>query len=119
MNAAPQSPLVRRVAVAICPWVDRRKQAHPPEVVWENLTPESQTAYLEQAQAALDACHAEEMIEALKASHAHVQELRGAWQRGAISEHDGQGGTRSNRNVDVEVQLRGLLAKLGEAGHAL
>lgn len=41
---------------------------------------------------------------------AHVNELRDAWQRGAISEHDGQGGTRSNRNVDVAVALRCALA---------
>jgi hypothetical protein len=39
----------------------------------------------------------------------HVTELRDAWMRGAIRECDGQGGTRSNRNVDVEVALRKAL----------
>ncbi len=44
----------------------------------------------------------------------HLQELRDAWQRGAINECDGQVGTRSNRNVDVEVALRDLLAAASE-----
>ena len=44
----------------------------------------------------------------------HVQELREAWSSGAICESDGRGGTRSNRNVDVEVLLRASLE--GEAG---
>lgn len=39
----------------------------------------------------------------------HVQELREAWRSGAINESDGGGGTRSNRNVDVEVTLRDAL----------
>ena len=39
----------------------------------------------------------------------HVQELREAWRTGAISEHDGKGGSRSNRNVDVEVRLSNAL----------
>ena len=42
----------------------------------------------------------------LRDAHAHIEELRGAWERGAISEHDGKGGLRSNRNADVERQLR-------------
>ena len=48
--------------------------------------------------------------EALGTAHAHVLELREAWERGVIEEHDGHGGRRSNRNVDVEVALRALLA---------
>lgn len=39
----------------------------------------------------------------------HIRELREAWRRGVIDERDGQGGTRSNRNVDVEVSLRDAL----------
>lgn len=54
----------------------------------------------------------EEMQTALIAALGHVQELRDAWERGVISEHDGLGGTRSNRNVDVEVRLRSLLGGL-------
>lgn len=39
----------------------------------------------------------------------HVRELREAWRTGALDERDGGGGTRSNRNVDVEVALRNAL----------
>lgn len=44
----------------------------------------------------------------------HVQELREAWRTGAISEHDGKGGSRSNRNVDVEVKLTKALNSLSK-----
>lgn len=39
--------------------------------------------------------------EAARAAYAHVIELQDAWIRGVLSEHDGLGGTRSNRNDDV------------------
>ena len=45
------------------------------------------------------------LIAACEAALAHVQELEEAWRRGAITEHDGKGGTRSNRNVDVRAIL--------------
>lgn len=105
MTAAPHSPLVKKVAKALA-------KAAFPSRKWTDLADYEAAVYLADAQAALDACHAEEVREVLKAAHAHVQELRDARERGAISEHDGLGGTRSNRNVDVEVQLRALLAKL-------
>jgi hypothetical protein len=38
-----------------------------------------------------------------------LEELREAWRRGVIDERDGQGGTRSNRNVAVSVNLRAAL----------
>ena len=41
----------------------------------------------------------------------HVVELREAWRVGAITESDGQGGTRSNRNVEVEGLLRAALGQ--------
>ena len=47
---------------------------------------------------------------ALRSCAAHIEELRDAWQRGAISEHDGMGGTRSNRNTDTLLQARAVLA---------
>ncbi len=50
----------------------------------------------------------------LRDAHAHIEELRGAWERGTISEHDGKGGLRSNRNADVERQLRTVLKKPGQ-----
>ena len=39
----------------------------------------------------------------------HVSELEDAWMRGCITEHDGKGGMRSNRNVDVRIALRAAL----------
>lgn len=39
-----------------------------------------------------------ELMDALKD---HLTELACAWRRGALSEHDGKGGTRSNRNHDL------------------
>ena len=41
----------------------------------------------------------------------HVQELREAWMVGSIREADGSGGTRSNRNVDVEFSLNKALKR--------
>lgn len=41
----------------------------------------------------------------------HVQELREAWMQGALAERDGQGGTRSNRNAEVEIAIRAVLAE--------
>ncbi len=52
-----------------------------------------------------------ELRELAKAAHTHVAELRDAWQRGVISEHDMKGGIRSNRNVDIEVALRSALGE--------
>lgn len=54
------------------------------------------------------------LVEAATAALAHVEELREAWRVGAITECDGQGGTRSNRNVAVERKLRAALQQ-GEA----
>lgn len=44
-----------------------------------------------------------------QAAWEHVEELRDAWERGAIHERDTLGGTRSNRNADIEVRLRKVL----------
>ena len=51
-----------------------------------------------------------ELLAACEAAKAHVAELRDAWEHGVIHEIDWQGGTRSNRNVDVEVMLRKAIA---------
>lgn len=53
----------------------------------------------------------EALLDACRLALSHVEELRGAWRTGAITEHDG---TRSNRNVAVEVALRGAVE--GEKG---
>lgn len=42
-----------------------------------------------------------EMRKALRSALEHVAELREAWSRGALSECDGGGGMRSNRNAAV------------------
>ena len=49
------------------------------------------------------------LIEAAQDALTHVSELREAWQRGNIHEFDNQGGTRSNRNVEVEAKLQKAL----------
>lgn len=46
---------------------------------------------------------------ALGAALYHVTELREAWSTGALHECDGGGGTRSNRNVDVQLAIRKVL----------
>ena len=51
----------------------------------------------------------QELVIAVRYALIHVQELREAWRTGAISEHDGKGGLRSNRNVDVERRLANAL----------
>lgn len=48
----------------------------------------------------------------------HVSELRDAWMRGALSEHDGLGGTRSNRNIEVEKALRAALSSPDVTGES-
>lgn len=47
----------------------------------------------------------DELYDAAEDALAHVKELREAWERGILSEHDDKGGTRSNRNVEVAVKL--------------
>jgi hypothetical protein len=47
-----------------------------------------------------------DLLKAARTALAHVQELRDAWERGALHELDDQGGTRSNRNIEVEFALR-------------
>lgn len=47
--------------------------------------------------------------QAAREALAHCEELSDAWMRGCISEHDGKGGTRSNRNHKVEMDLRQAL----------
>lgn len=51
------------------------------------------------------------LLSACRTALDHITELRDAWMRGVISEKDGKGGTRSNRNVDVETFLRAAIAK--------
>lgn len=59
----------------------------------------------------LDA-HTLTLRDAVVMALAHVEELEDTWRRGIISEHDGTGGTRSNRNVDVRVALQTALKLL-------
>lgn len=48
---------------------------------------------------------------------AHLEDLRDAWERGCISEHDGKGLTRSNRNHAVLIELQKYAAR-EDAGRA-
>ena len=48
----------------------------------------------------------DELYQACEEVLEHLRELREAWSRGCINETDGKGGTRSNRNVDMETLLR-------------
>lgn len=44
----------------------------------------------------------------------HLEELADAWQRGALSEHDGLGGTRSNRNHECIRQIQAAISDAKE-----
>ena|SRR3990167_2520262 len=48
-------------------------------------------------------------VDMLREMREHLEELRGAWERGVLSENDGSGGRRSNRNAELEVKVRQLL----------
>jgi hypothetical protein len=61
---APNSKLVESVARAISQWMNGKKLPVPPN--WERLQESTRLAYLDQAQAALDACRAEELADALR-----------------------------------------------------
>jgi len=53
------------------------------------------------------------LLDALEKALFHVEDLRDAWARGAITAHDGRGGERSNRNVEVAVAIPALLRAWG------
>ena len=55
----------------------------------------------------------------LQAAFEHVAELRQAWHSGALSEHDGKGGMRSNRNADVYKALKAALEPAAPSQAAL
>ena len=49
------------------------------------------------------------LLAAAKAALEHVEELEEAWLRGALSESDTGGGTRSNRNHDLKMMLQAVI----------
>lgn len=63
----------------------------------------------EQLELANDTTLPSALLTPLREASAHLDELEGAWRRGVISEHDGKGGIRSNRNESVARQLRAAL----------
>ena len=66
---ALDSRLVELVAKAISPWYAEQKLEGPDwplHIRWNSLRPEVKEAYREQARAALAACHAEELVTALR-----------------------------------------------------
>jgi hypothetical protein len=67
------------------------------------------------ARAALATIEAEQqeqfaaLLDGIRSAERHTDELEEAWRAGNITEHDGKGGTRSNRNVALNRHLRSLL----------
>lgn len=55
------------------------------------------------------------LVEMLKRCDEHLLELEDAWLRGVMDEHDGKGGTRSNRNCVLERDVASLLHEVGDA----
>ena len=51
-----------------------------------------------------------QLLAACMAAKAHTDELECAWSVGSISEHDGRGGARSNRNREVTRQIEAAIA---------
>ncbi len=66
MTAAPNSPMVGYVAIALCSWLNGQKRHLPPEQIWDGLSDRLKNAYREQAKAALAAYEAEAMMAALR-----------------------------------------------------
>ena len=48
----------------------------------------------------------EEAARLLREAHVHIEELRDAWERGVISEHDSSGGRRSNLNAELAHKIQ-------------
>lgn len=67
------TPLVESVARAISQWMNGARLPSPPN--WDRLQEATRQAYLDQAQAALDACHVEELESALRDLLAAMQSL--------------------------------------------
>ena len=59
--------------------------------------------------------YADDVKAAMQLALNHVVEIREAWMTGALSDHDGKGGTRSTRNVEVEMALRAAIDSLPAA----
>lgn len=70
---APQKPLVEKVARAISQWMNGDMLPSPPD--WERMRESTRGAYRNQAQAALDACVAEELAAALRDARLPIASL--------------------------------------------
>ena len=78
----------------------------------ENCTPEVHTENVAlRRQAAALAGRERRLRDGLQEARDWLEELRVTWERGVFHEHDGKGGMRSNRNAELEVKLRALLAE--------
>ena len=60
-----------------------------------------------------------DLTEALAEMVSHLDELAGAWQRGALHENDGRGGLRSNRNAELLTKAQQLLKEQDAAAQPL
>lgn len=56
-----------------------------------------------------------DLLKVVRVAREHLCELADAWRRGILSEHDGRGGERSNRNVEIIRQLETAIAKAEES----
>lgn len=54
----------------------------------------------------------ERLRDALRGTKEHFAEIADAWERGALSSHDGKTGVRSNRNHDLLVKIAALLREM-------
>lgn len=92
---------------------ERWEQGLPPFVgnIWRTTDAARIVACIN-ALAGLDPAKLAALLDSADEALAHILELEAAWRRGAISEHDGKGGTRSNRNFALRFKLESALAEL-------
>ena len=103
-------------AIAFVERAKAARDARDSVATWQNVNAMTRASLAEGANI-IDVAMAQRyaLLAAAEAALAHTAELRDAWMRGCLSDNDGQGGTRSNRNVDVNVQLRAAI-KLAREG---
>lgn len=97
------SPLKRQSALDIAEGIERRFDIHKydPHRVWQ-----LRAAWLARWVRILQGESGPQLL--MKVA-AHLEELGDAWRRGIISEHDGHGGMRSNRNQELLTKINEII----------